>query len=79
MPARVTYASNRLRDTNGSGNAEDLPEEVEKYPLLRNLQKRLVWLDEAWFPDQIEDFGHNAVAFEAAPLSVFVSWLPAET
>lgn len=65
---RRTYCSDSLGDTNCSGDTKDLPEEVEQDALFRKLEEGFVALDKAGFADEVEDFGHDAVAFETAPL-----------
>lgn len=62
-----TYPSDCLRYTYCCCDTKDLPEQIEQDPPLGYLQQRLVALNEARFADEIDDFGHNAVPFEAAP------------
>lgn len=64
----ITYPCDGLRYTNGSSDAKDLPEKIEQYPPLWYLQQRLVALNEAGFPNEIQDLRGNAVAFKPAPL-----------
>lgn len=68
MVGRRTYCSDSLGDTDSSGDAKYLPEEIEHDALFRKLEEGVVALDEAGFADDVEDFGHDVVGFETAPL-----------